>query len=96
MASLGRRAHGAGNKIRYFIDFSDFLEGAEATLSGCTVGLAVPVAGVSITGVTIVPDRAFFWLEGGSDSEIFTVNVVGTDSRGEVVNHTIEFYIVAP
>lgn len=100
MPTLGRRAHTAGNKIRYSIDFNNFLEGADATLTTGTVVLATAtpaITDVTISGVTVLPSgHLVFFLAGGSNSEIFTVNVTGTDSRGEVVNHTIEFYIVAP
>lgn len=99
--TLGRRAHGAGNKIRYAIDCADFLEEVNATLTATNLSVALdptndPVpADAVISGVEITPSsQIVFFLAGGVVQEVFTVLVQFTDSRGEIKNDSIEFYIV--
>lgn len=100
--TLGRRSHGAGNKIRYSIDCSDFLDGVNASLTTTDLSVALdpdndPVpADAVISGVEITPSQQIhFFLAGGVVNEVFTVLVQFTDTRGEVKNDSIEFYIVA-
>jgi len=100
--TLGRRSHGAGNKIKYTIDCSDFLEDVNATLTETNLTVQLDPAndpaptGVVISGVAITPSQAIvFFLAGGAVQEVFTVLVQFTDSRGEIKNDSIEFYIVA-
>jgi hypothetical protein len=100
--TLGRRAHGAGNKIRYSIDCTDFLEEVNASLTITNLSVALDPANspapadAVISGVEIVPSgQIVFFLAGGVIQEVFTVLVRFTDSRGEIKNDSIEFYIVA-
>lgn len=100
--TLGRCAHGAGNRIRYSIDCSDFLEDVNATLTGTNLSVAVDPAqdpvptDVVIDGVGIVPSsQIVFFMQGGAVQEVFTVLVQFTDSRGEVKNDSIQFYVVS-
>lgn len=100
--TLGRRAHGAGNKIRYSINCADFLEDVNASLTetNLTVQLdpdndPVPADAV-ISDVDTTPSgQITFFLAGGVVNEVFTVLVQFTDTRGEVKNDSIEFHIIA-
>lgn len=96
---LKRIAHGAGNHIRYEIDYSDFLEdGTHLTTGTVTSDPGSPVpADVTIGPVTVSPsNRLIFLLSGGSVNELFTLDVQVTNSRNEVKNDTLSVYIIAP
>jgi hypothetical protein len=97
---LGRRAHGAGDEIRYVIEYENWLLPGESLTSG-TVELnsefTATVTDITITGVVVnSANELVFVLAGGSVEEIFTLDVQIVNSRDEVKNDTIEFFIVAP
>jgi hypothetical protein len=91
---LKRIIHGAGNAIRYEIDYSDWLEdGTSLTAGTVTIG----IVDVTIGTVTLTPShRLVFLLSGGSLNETFILDVQATDSRGEIKNDTLSFSIQAP
>jgi len=98
--SLKRIAHTAGNKIRYLLDYNDFLEEGMSLTSGTVVldpAFTATVTDVTITGVLVLPSNHLaFFLQGGSVNETFTLDVQIVDSRGEIKNDTLAFYIIAP
>ena len=97
---IGTRSHTAGNKIRYTVDYSSWLDtGAtlSTVLNACSVALAAPApADVTLSGLQVNADHLYFFVAGGSVSEAFTVNVTVTDSRGEIDVATIGFSVIAP
>lgn len=100
MASLGRKVHGAGDTIRYVIEYDNWLlpgESLHPTDNTVELDPASTVLDVEITEVTTTPSNEIvFLLAGGSANEVFTLNVQATNSRDEVKNDTIEFFIAAP
>lgn len=99
MASLGRKVHGAGDTIRYTIEYDQWLLPGESLKPPCTVVLAPgsTVSDVTVSGVAILPsNEVVFVLSGGSANEVFTLNVQATSSRDEVKNNTMEFFINPP
>lgn len=98
--SLGRKAHGAGNRTRYITDYSDWLGEGESLVSGTAVldpAFTATVTDIVISGVVVTPSgHLVFLLAGGSVSEVFTLDVQITNSRGEIKNDTCEFFVVAP
>jgi hypothetical protein len=96
---LKRIIHGAGNAIRYEIDYSDWLEdGTSLTAGTVTMDAAsIGIVDVTIGTVTLTPShRLVFLLSGGSLNETFILDVQATDSRGEIKNDTLSFSIQAP
>jgi len=97
---LGRRAHGAGDHIRYVVEYDNWLLPGESLVSG-TVVLA-PEFTATVTDVTIgtpvvnPSNELVFMMSGGSVDEIFTLDVQIVNSRGEIKNDTIEFFVTAP
>lgn len=101
MASLGRKVHGAGDTTRYVIEYEQWLlEGESLKQTGFSVELdpdETDVVDVVITDVVVTPSNEIvFLLAGGSANEVFTVEVQATNSRNEIKNDTIEFFIAAP
>lgn len=100
MPILAQKPHIAGNKIRYRVDYSNWLD-TGATLStvtnACTVALAAGApADVTLTGLQVNSDHLYFFVSGGSAGETFAVIVSITDSRGEIDNASVAFFVVTP
>jgi hypothetical protein len=94
---IGSRKHTAGNRTRYWVNYCLWLpEGRSLNAAGCTVALVAPLADVTVDTVSVTADRVYFFVNGGSVNEIFTVQVQATDSLSEVVIDTIQFTVVAP
>lgn len=97
---LGQKAHTAGNKTRYEVDYIDWLEEG-TSLATATVVLDAKFVGtvtdITITNVTTLPSsKVAFFMQGGSVNETFTLDCQITDSRGEIKNDTLGFTVVAP
>jgi hypothetical protein len=97
---LGRKVHGAGDHIRYVIDYSNWLEEGESLSDGDVVlapEFTATVTDVIVGTAAATPSNCLvFMLSGGSANEVFTLNVQATNSRAEVKNDTIDFTVVAP
>lgn len=96
---LGRKIHGAGDHIRYAVDYSNWLGDGESLVSGTVVldpAFTATVTDVVLSGVVVTPSHHLvFVMSGGSANEVFTLDVQITNSRGEIKNDTIEFSIAA-
>lgn len=97
---LGQKAHTAGNKVRYEVDYSVWLEDG-VSLTAATVVMdpkfTATVTDVTISGVAMLPShQVVFFLQGGSVNETFTLDVQVIDSRAETKNDTLGFSVVAP
>jgi hypothetical protein len=97
---LGQRALTAGNKKRFVIDYSDWLDDG-VTLTTATVvmdpAFTATVTDVTITGVLVqLGHLLVFFVQGGSVNETFTLDVQIVDSRTEIKNDTIKIAVVAP
>lgn len=98
---IAQRFHGAGNKTRYYVDYSNWLDDGR-TLSSSNGAFSAALAtdstvtDVTIDQVSVTPDRLYFWVSGGSINEAFTVQTQVTDTLGEIVNDTVDFTVVAP
>lgn len=94
---LGRKPHTVGNATRYSIGYEDWLDDGVSLVSGTAALVGSLPTDVTITQVAVTPShRLVFWVTGGSLNETFTVAVRVVDSRGEIANDTVQFYIVAP
>lgn len=97
---LGKRTFTAGNRIRFTVDYDNWLEPGES-LTGGTVALAAEFT-ATVTDITIeVPAinasrELVFYMEGGSVEEVFTLEVQVTTNRDETKVDTIDFVVVAP
>ncbi len=89
--------HTAGNSIRYIVDFAEFLEpGTTITAFAASIDAASTTT-ATITSVSVNPEgEGVFFVNGGAVNENFTVDLQGTDSRTEIVKHTLGFTVVAP
>lgn len=97
---LGRREHTAGNKTRYVVEYENWLLPGESLSTGTVVldpAFTATVTDIVISGVvTNSSNELVFFLDGGSVDEIFTLDVQITNSRGEIKNDTVEFFVTAP
>ena len=90
---LATRVHTVGNRRRYIIDYSQWLDEG-LSVSGFTAvstSSDAPVDTVSVAG-----NKGIFFLNGGVLNETFTVNVQMIDSKSEIKNDTLTFNVVAP
>jgi hypothetical protein len=99
--SLGRVSFTAGNKTRYVLEYEDWLLDGETLVSGTVVldpDFTATVTDITISGVTVnnSKDALIFFVEGGAVDEIFTLDVQVVNSRTEIKNDTIEFFVVDP
>jgi hypothetical protein len=97
---IGSKQHTAGAKTRWRIDYREWLDDGRTLnqLSGFSATLSVPPAlnDVTISGVTVTEDDLFFFVQGGSLNEAFTIALQVTDTLGEIVPDTINFTVVQP
>jgi hypothetical protein len=96
---IGIKQHTAGNKTRYHVNYRDWLDAGrtlnQSTGFSATV-LAPAPADVTVDQASVTADDLYFWVNGGSLNEAFTVQVQVTDTLGEVVIDTINFTVVPP
>jgi hypothetical protein len=98
--NLGRRAHSAGDKTRYVVEYENWLLPGESLVSGTVelnAAFTATVTDIVISDVaTNSSNELVFFLAGGSVDEVFTLDVQILDSRGEIKNDTVEFFVLAP
>jgi len=90
---LANRAHTVGNRKKYVIDYSQWLN------EGVTVSAAVVTSDsttATVDGVTPLADRIEFFLNGGVLNENVTLSVRMTNTKTEIKNDTINVFVVAP
>lgn len=95
---LARKPHGAGDSIRYEIDYSNWLAEGDtlsATPGDCTVVLTGTTSATA-DQLQVMSQHLYFFVNGGEVSEIFTVTVTIQDSRGETAIDTVDFFVIAP
>jgi hypothetical protein len=92
---LGTKAHTAGNQIRYAVDYLDWLDEGVSIVSATVVSTSNTAIVNNVT-VSQSKNRVYFYLDGGVFGEQFQVAVQATDSRTEVKNDTINFFIPMP
>jgi len=49
-----------------------------------------------VNNVSATPDKIYYWVQGGSVNEAFTVQIQATDTLGEIVIDTVQFTVVQP
>lgn len=100
MPTIAKRFHTAGNRRRWRVDYSDWLEpGVTATSAAVTLTdtTAAPLVGATVDTVSVDAEgHVVFWTNGGVVNEVFTINVTMTDSIGEVKKDTVAFSVVSP
>ena len=99
MALLKTIIFTAGNKTRFRLDYSEWLDEGASVVSGTVALLAVvpAITDVVVSGVTVdAQGHLRFFVAGGSINEGFVIAVSATDSRGEIKNDTIAFTCQAP
>ncbi len=98
---IGTKQHTAGNRTRYWVDYIDWLEDGRTLnqVSGSSVSIITPApapADVTVSVAQINQDRFYYWVQGGSVNETFTVQIQVTDTLGEIVIDTVQFTVVQP
>lgn len=101
---LGSKSHTVGNVIRYEVDYSPWLEDGRTLLTSAFSAAmisdpdtgALPPADVTIANVSVTATHLYFFVEGGSLNETFTVQVQVKDTLNEIDICTILFNVVAP
>lgn len=97
---IAQKIQTAGDKIRYELDYSNWL-GEGMSLTSGTVILdpknSPQPTDIVIGAPTVGSNtRLIFTVAGGSANEVFTVDVQAVDSRTEIKNDTISFRITPP
>ena len=90
---LAKRPHTVGNRRRYRINYSEWLD------EGVTVDTATVVsssATATIDDVSVEGAKVVFFVNGGLLNETFTATVTMTDSKTGVKIDHLEFFVVAP
>jgi hypothetical protein len=90
---LGSKLHTAGNSTRWRVDYSYWLDNT-ATIVDASVASSSPTCQVSES--VILGSVVTFFLIDGVVGETLTVNIVMTDSLGNIKRDTIMFTVVAP
>lgn len=103
---IARKTFSAGASIRYFVDYSYWLQEGRTlneTLGACTATLiadpdisnsTIPTD-VTVNQIQVTSDKLYFFVNGGSINETFTVQVQAKDTLGEIIIDTIEFAVLA-
>jgi hypothetical protein len=90
---LARRPHTVGNRRRYSIDYTAWLD------EGVTVDTATVTSSsstVTIDTVSVAGNKVIFFVNGGVLNETFTASIQMVDSKTEIKNDTMDFFVVAP
>ncbi len=90
---LAKRPHTVGNRRRYRINYSDWLD------EGVTVDTASVVSSsqtATIDTVSVAGNYVIFFVNGGVLNETFTASIQMVDSKTGIKNDTMEFFVVAP
>jgi hypothetical protein len=97
---IAQKTQSAGDKIRYELDYSNWLEEGTSLTSGTVIldPKNNPQPTDIVIGAPTVGSntRLIFTVAGGSANEVFTIDVQAVDSRSEIKNDTISFRITAP
>jgi len=90
---LARRPLTAGDKRLVTIDYQYWLA------SGVTLDSSIvtdDTTSVTITEITVLADYITFFVQGGVVNETVILSIQTTNSRGEIKNDTVEFFVLAP
>lgn len=90
---LGSKIHTAGNTTRWRVDYSYWLDNT-ATIVDASV--ASTSATCQVSESVILGSVVTFFLIDGIAGETLTVNIVMTDSLGNIKRDTISFTVIAP
>lgn len=90
---LGRKPHTVGNRRRWVIDYCQWLAQGITIAAGTVTSSSTTT---TIDGVTVVENTIVFFTNGGLLNETFTASVAMTDSRGQIKNDTVDFFVIAP
>lgn len=96
---IATKQHTAGNKTRYEVLYDEWLDCGRTLnqVNGFSATLVAPApADVTVGQASTTSHSLYFWVQGGSVNEVFTVQVEVADTLGEIVVDTILFTVVAP
>lgn len=88
---LGRKRHTAGARLRYTVDYSDWLETGER-LTG--VAVVSSSATAIVEAISNQPTQIRFYLDGGIVGEEMLVSLTVTDSIGQIKLDAAQFLVV--
>lgn len=84
----------AGNKIKFTVDYSDWLDEG-TTITAFTV--TSDTADMVVSGVVINPTGTVaFYVAGGTVGEVATMRLAMTDTRSNLKHDTVILTVVAP
>ena len=89
---LAKRPHTVGNRRRYRINYSEWLD------EGVTVDTATVVsssATATIDTVSVAGNSVVFFVNGGVLNEEFTASISMVDSKTGIKNDTMDFFVIA-
>lgn len=95
MSAIAQKQHTVGNRQRWELDYSDWLDTGTQLVSAAIVSSSV-TAGVDTITLNDAKTRVIFFTNGGLLNEQFTVTVTATDTRTRIKIDTIDFTVVAP
>ena len=76
---------------RRTIDYSDALI-AEDSLATASLKAVTP-SGLTITEVTVISPRTYFWISGGVDGETYTVEITTMTAAGEIFEDEVVVHV---
>jgi hypothetical protein len=90
---LARKPHTVDNRRRWVVDYCPWLAPGVTVVTGTVTSSSTTA---TIDGVAVVENTIVFFTNGGELNETFTASVAMTDSRGQIKNDTVDFFVVAP
>ena len=90
---LAKRPHTVGNRRRYRINYSDWLDEGVTVVSATVVSSS---STATIDGVTVAGNCVIFFVNGGVLNEEFTASISMVDSKTGIKNDTMDFFVIAP
>jgi hypothetical protein len=90
---LAKRPHTVGNRRRYKIDYSEWLDEGVTVVSATVVSSS---STATIDTVSVAGSFVIFFVNGGVLNETFTASVAMVDSKTGIKHDTMDFFVVAP
>jgi hypothetical protein len=95
MALLATKTHTVGNRARWTVDYSDWLQDGAVLFTAAIVSSSI-TATVDTTSFNPTKTEVMFFVNGGLLNEVFTVTLTVSDTLSQIRVDTVTFTVVAP
>lgn len=95
--ALGRFIHSPGERKRYEIDYSDWLDDGEVVSTVTFTSSTEDTGELVVDGVLASTDnlKSIFYVSGGDDGAVYTVVATMTSSNGQTKEDAIQYIVRA-